>query len=169
MNYNELKNNNIAVMIDNSEKSPGFKFAEAEVNGIPVRIEIGSRDFENNQITLARRDTKEKIAINLDCDITKEVTDLMDDIQANLLRRATERRDRMTYEARNIEEFKNIMENTPGFVKADWCGNVECEEKIKEIRGTKSRCIIENEKLLTGKCVVCGNDAKHLVTWGIQY
>jgi len=167
--YNELKNNNIAVMIDNSEKSPGFKFAEAEVNGIPVRIEIGSRDLENNQITLARRDTKEKITINLDCDITKEVTDLMDDIQANLLRRATERRDRMTYEARNIEEFKNIMENTPGFVKADWCGNVECEEKIKEIRGTKSRCIMENEKLLTGKCVVCGNDAKHLVTWGIQY
>ena len=75
----------------------------------------------------------------------------------------------MTYEAKNLDEFKHIMENTPGFVKADWCGNVECEEKIKEIRGTKSRCIMEGESLLTGKCVVCGKDAKHLVTWGIQY
>ena len=167
--YKELKSNNISVMVDNSEKSPGFKFAEAEVNGIPVRIEIGSRDLENNQITLARRDTKEKITIDINSNITNEVNKLMEDIQANLLRRATERRDSMTYEARNIDEFKNIMETTPGFVKADWCGSMECEEKIKEIRGTKSRCIMENESLLTGKCVVCGQEAKHLVTWGIQY
>ena len=167
--YDELKNNNISVMVDDTEKSPGFKFAEAEVNGIPVRIEIGSRDLENGVVTLARRDTKEKITVDINCDINKEVLSLMEDIQANLLRRATERRDMMTYEARNIDEFKHIMENTPGFVKADWCGNVECEEKIKEIRGTKSRCIMENEQMLTGKCIVCGNDAKHLVTWGIQY
>ena len=165
----ELQKNNISVMVDDSEKSPGFKFAEAEVNGIPVRIEIGRRDLENNNITLVRRDTKEKITINKDCDIVSEVVSLMNKIQNNLLEKATIRRDSMTYQAKSLDEFTNIMENTPGFVEADWCGNVECEEKIKEIRGTKSRCIMENRELLTGKCVVCGNDAKHLVTWGIQY
>lgn len=167
--YDILKQNNISVMVDDSEKSPGFKFAEAEVNGIPVRIEIGIRDLENGVVTLTRRDTKEKNTVDMNCDIVSEVNVLMKNIQANLLCRATIRRDAMTYEARDINEFKQIMENTPGFVKADWCGNTECEEKIKEIRGTKSRCIMENEQLLTGKCVVCGRDAKHLVTWGIQY
>ncbi len=164
-----LEKNNISVMVDTSEKSPGFKFAEAEVKGIPVRIEIGSRDLENNQVTLVRRDTKEKISIAKDSDISSCVTNLMNDIQENLLERATKRRDEMTYEARTLDEVKKIMDTRPGFIKADWCGDPECEAKMKEIKGLKSRCILKDEKPLTGKCVVCGKDAHDLVVWGIQY
>jgi prolyl-tRNA synthetase len=168
--YEELKNSNISVELDDNDKTtPGFKFAEAEVLGIPVRIEIGKRDLENNQITLVRRDTKEKIQISKDADISTAVNELMDKIQKDMLARATTRRNKMTYEARTLDEFASIMNNTPGFIKADWCGCNECEAKIKEIRGTKSRCILENEKALTGKCVVCGKPSKYLVLWGIQY
>ncbi len=168
--YEKLKNAGISVELDDDDKtSAGFKFAESEVLGVPVRIEIGMRDLENGQITLSRRDTKEKIQVSKDCDIVAEIQALMNDIQNNLLQRATNRRDSMTYTATNLDEFAKIMNNTPGFIKADWCGNEECELKVKEIRGTKSRCILENEKMLTGKCVVCGRPARHLVLWGIQY
>lgn len=167
--YNQLEENNIRVMIDETEKSPGFKFAEAEVNGIPVRIEIGTRDLENNNITLARRDTKAKTTINKDTDIVTVVNSLLSDIQDNLYNRALERRNNQTYEAHTLKEVEDIMTNHPGFVKADWCGNEECELKMKEIKGTKSRCILEDHKLIDGKCIVCGKEAKHLVVWGIQY
>ena len=83
--------------------------------------------------------------------------------------RALTRRDEMTYEVKTLEEFEKQMNTQPGFIRADWCGDNACELRIKEIRGCKPRCIMENEKFLTGKCVVCGKDAKHLVTWGIQY
>ena len=167
--YNQLEENNIRVMIDETEKSPGFKFAEAEVNGIPVRIEIGARDLENNNITLARRDTKAKTTVNKDTDIVTVVNSLLSDIQDNLYNRALERRNNQTYEAHTLKEVEDIMTNHPGFVKADWCGSEECELKMKEIKGTKSRCILENHKLIDGKCIVCGKEAKHLVVWGIQY
>lgn len=167
--YNQLEENNIRVMIDETEKSPGFKFAEAEVNGIPVRIEIGTRDLENNNITLARRDTKAKTTVNKDTDIVTVVNSLLSDIQDNLYNRALERRNNQTYEAHTLKEVEDIMTNHPGFVKADWCGNEECELKMKEIKGTKSRCILEDHKLIDGKCIVCGKEAKHLVVWGIQY
>ncbi|MBQ8451522.1 MAG: proline--tRNA ligase [Clostridia bacterium] len=167
--YQRLKNAGIAVEIDASENNPGFKFAEAEVLGIPVRIEIGKRDLEKGLITLTRRDTKEKIQISKDADIVAEINVLMDKIQKEMLERARTRRDNMTYEAKNLEEFEKIMNTTPGFIKADWCGDPNCELRIKEIRGTKSRCIMEGEKPLTGNCVVCGKPAKYLVTWGIQY
>ena len=168
--YDELKKANISVELDNNPNTtPGFKFAESEVLGVPVRIEIGKRDLENGMITLARRDTKEKLQISKDSDIALEVNKLMNEIQNNLFERAKSRRDNMTYEAKTLDEFAKIMNSTPGFIKADWCGNPECEAKIKEIRGTKSRCILENEKCLTGKCVACGKEAKHLVLWGIQY
>ena len=167
--YNQLEENNIRVMIDETEKSPGFKFAEAEVNGIPVRIEIGARDLENNNITLARRDTKAKTTVNKDTDIVTVVNSLLSDIQDNLYNRALERRNNQTYEAHTLKEVEDIMTNHPGFVKADWCGNEECELKMKEIKGTKSRCILEDHKLIDGKCIVCGKEAKHLVVWGIQY
>ena len=159
----------ISVDIDNSDQNPGFKFAEAEVMGIPVRIEIGARDLEKGLITLTRRDTKQKYQISRDADIVGEVKKLMQTIQNDMLARATARRDSMTYEARTLAEFEKIINTTPGFVKADWCGDPNCEAKIKEIRGTKSRCIAEGEKPLTGKCVVCGRPAKDLVIWGIQY
>lgn len=167
--YDKLNNVGISVYVDDTEKSPGFKFAEAEVNGIPVRIEVGKRDLENNIITVARRDTSEKNTIDVNSDIVTYVNDLMSEIQKNLYNRALVRQNELTFEAKDTNEVERIMEEHPGFIKADWCGSLECEMKMKEIKGTKSRCILENEKPLTGKCVVCGNDAKHLVVWGIQY
>ena len=166
---NKLNDADITAFIDNSEKSPGFKFAEHEVNGIPVRIEIGKRDYDNGIITFARRDTREKITEDINCDVVKVVKDLLNDIQSNLYNRALARRNELTYECKDLKEIEKIMNSKPGFVKAMWCGEEECELKMKEIRGTKSRCILENEKPIDDKCVVCGKPAKHLVVWGIQY
>ena len=165
----KLKQNNIRVDLDVSEKSPGFKFAEAEVNGIPIRIEIGARDLENNEITIARRDTKEKIKINKEENIIEFVNKLMIEIQNNLFEQAKIRRDKLTFECHKLEEVEKIMNSQPGFIKAMWCGDEACELKMKEIRGTKSRCILENAKAIDDKCIVCGHDAKQLVLWGIQY
>lgn len=166
---NILENADISYDIDASEQNPGFKFAEAEVLGIPLRIEIGKRDLEKGLITLTRRDTKEKKQVPMDCDLIKEVNNLLEVIQSDMFNKAKARQDSLTFTATNLEEFAKIMNSTPGFIKADWCGNPDCELKIKEIRGTKSRCILENEKPLTGKCIVCGKPANDLVVWGIQY
>lgn len=164
----KLNENNIISYIDLSEKSPGFKFAEAEVNGIPVRIEIGPRDLENNLITIARRDTSEKYQENINIDIVEYVNKLLETIQKDMYNKALERRNKLTFTAKNLHDVENIMNTQPGFIKADWCGCEECELKMKEIKGTKSRCIID-EDMVTGKCVVCGKDAKHTVIWGQQY
>ncbi len=166
--YEALKNSGISVYIDDSNKSPGFKFKEAEVNGIPVRIEIGERDLKKDIYTVARRDTQEKMEVSVDVDIVSYVKKLMDDIQSNLYNRAKKRRDEMTYEAETVEEMRDIIENHPGFIIADWCGSEKCEGSLKEINGLKSRCILE-DKAPTHKCVVCGREAKHRVVWGIQY
>lgn len=164
-----LKAKEINYVVDDSEKSPGFKFAEAEVNGIPVRIEVGERDLNANKIVLARRDTREKITCEADSDIASTVSDLLDTIQKDMYQRALERREKLTFEAHNLDDVRKIMDTQPGFIKAMWCGDEACELKMKEIKGTKSRCILEDEKKIDDKCVVCGKDAKHLVVWGIQY
>ena len=165
----ELTKNNISCYIDNTDKSPGVKFAEAEVNGIPVRIEIGPRDLENNQITFARRDTKEKMTVSLDTDMVKYTKELLDTIQHDMYERAKERRDKLTFKAHNLKDMENILNTQPGFIHAMWCGDPECENKIKEIKGCKSRCIVEDGEKIDDKCVCCGKDAKHHVIWGIQY
>lgn len=165
----ELNRNNIVSYIDNSNKSAGFKFAEAEVNGIPVRIEIGPRDLENGKVTIVRRDTREKIEIDVNSDIVSTVSELMEEIQNNLYNRALERRNKQTYVAHNLEEMTNIMNEHPGFIKAMWCGSPECETKIKEIKGTKSRCIPFEQEHIDDKCVCCGKPAQEMVVWGIQY
>ncbi len=159
----------ISVYVDETEKSPGFKFAEAEVNGIPVRIEIGSRDLKENKITFVRRDTSLKITKPLDIDIVKYTCELLDIIQNDMYNRALERRDSLTFEASNLNELSDILNKQPGFIHAPWCGNRACEEKIKEIKGCKSRCILEDVSVSGKKCVCCGKDAKHHVVWGIQY
>ena len=164
----ELKENGISVKKDLSEKSPGFKFAEAEVLGIPIRIEIGERDLKENKVTFVRRDTREKIVEKTDINLVEYVNNLLETIQKDMYERAVERRDKLTFTAHNLKEMENILNTQPGFIHADWCGNSECEVKIKEIRGCKSRCIT-NEPLITGKCVCCGKEAKHHVIWGIQY
>ena len=165
----ELNQNNVVSYIDNTEKSPGFKFAEAEVNGIPVRIEIGARDLANNTVTVARRDTREKITIDKEELTVDYIKNLLETIQKDMYERAKERRDKLTFTATNLEEMANILNTQPGFIHADWCGDENCELKIKEIKGCKSRCILENEPLVTGKCVCCQKEAKYHVLWGIQY
>lgn len=168
---NKLNEKNIISYIDDRKKSPGFKFAEAEVNGIPLRIEIGKRDLDNNKITLARRDKDEKIEIDKDSDIVKSIETLLKDIQDNLYNKAKARRDSMTYTATTMEELEDIMTNHPGFTKAMWCGDKACEEKIKEIKGCKSRCIPfdDEQEKISDTCICCNKPAKKMVIWDIQY
>ncbi len=165
---NELKESNITSYVDLSDKSAGFKFAEAEVNGIPVRIEIGPRDLVNNEVTLVRRDTSEKMNVKVD-EVNTKVKELLNDIQNNLYNKALENQKNKTFYAKTLKDVEDIMNKQPGFVHAHWCGNTECELKMKEIKGTKSRCILESKDYENEKCVVCGKDAKHEVVWGIQY
>lgn len=165
----KLINSGITAFIDDSKKSPGFRFAEHEVNGIPVRIEIGARDLSNNLITLARRDTREKVNISLESDIVCEVNKLMEQIQNNLFEKAKQRCKSQTFECHSLDEVKQVLGKQSGFIKAMWCGDEACELKMKEIKGLKSRCILENGKHIDGKCIACNKKAKELVLWGIQY
>ncbi|MBR4618636.1 MAG: proline--tRNA ligase [Bacilli bacterium] len=163
-----LLKEDIIAYVDDSEKSPGFKFAEAEVNGIPIRIEVGERDLKEGKIIFVRRDTREKIEVNKDTNIVEYTKNLLETIQNDMYERAKKRRDSLTFEAHNMNELENILNTQPGFIHAMWCGDKECEEKIKEIKGCKSRCIVEEEKI-DDKCICCGKDAKYHVVWGIQY
>ena len=165
----ELNSHNVVSYIDNSERTPGFKFAEAEVNGIPIRIEIGIRDLANGIITIARRDTRERITIKKEELSVDYINNLLETIQKDMYNRALERQNKLTFEAHNLDEMEKILNTQPGFIHAMWCGDTECENKIKEIKGCKSRCILENEKAIDDKCVCCGKPAKHHVVWGIQY
>ena len=164
-----LNNGGIKAYVDDSEKSAGYKFAEAEVQGIPFRIEIGKRELENNKIVVARRDNFKKEEVSLDTDLVTYFKEQIDVMHNDMFNRAKKRMEEKTYVCHNMDEIKEVMENHPGFIKAMWCGDEACEEKIKEIRGTKSRCIpFEQEKVDT-KCVCCGKEAKDMVIWGIQY
>ncbi|MDD6449111.1 MAG: proline--tRNA ligase [Lachnospiraceae bacterium] len=159
---------NFKVKVDDSDKSPGFKFAEQEMRGIPLRIEIGPRDMEAGKCMISRRDTLEKIEAPLD-GLEKTVSDLLETIQKDMLAKAKAHMDEMTYEARTTEEFKNHFENKLGFVEAMWCGDRSCEDKIKEDLGVTSRCIPFVQKNLSGKCVCCGKPAKKMVIWAKAY
>ena len=163
-----LKLEGITCSIDLSEKSPGFRFAEAEMRGVPVRIEIGPRDLAENKCILVRRDTLEKMEVSLDS-VVEEIIKLLLEIQNSMYLRAKIRRDSMTHSVSTLDEMKSLSEKENGFIKAYWCGNRSCEDKIKEETGITSRCIPFNGDDNNGKCLVCGNDAKHLVYWGKQY
>lgn len=164
-----LNKGGINAYVDDSEKSAGYKFAEAEVQGIPFRIEIGKRELENNKIVVARRDNFKKEEVSLDTDLVTYFKEQIDVMHNDMFNRAKKRMEEKTYVCHNMDEVKEVMENHPGFIKAMWCGDEACEEKFKEIRGTKSRCIpFEQEKVDT-KCVCCGKEAKDMVIWGIQY
>ena len=164
-----LNKGGIVAYVDDSEKSAGFKFAEAEVCGIPFRIEIGKRELENNEIVVARRDNFTKTNISLDTDLVAYFKEQIDVMHNDMFNRAKKRMEEKTYECHNMDEIKEVMENHPGFIKAMWCGSEDCEKEIKEIRGTKSRCIPFNQEKIDTKCVCCGKEAKDMVIWGIQY
>ena len=163
----KLASQNISYKIDESDKTPGFKFAEAEVKGYPVRIEVGPRDLSEGYVTVVRRDNLEKIKYPIS-DVVDKLGDLFKDIQDNMYNSALKRRNSMIYEANSWEEFKDIATNKPGFIKANWCGDEECEDKVKEEFNMKSRCLIEDEEIHTN-CVVCGKKAKYRLYFGRQY
>ena len=168
---NVLSKAGIVTYLDNTDKSPGFKFAEAEVKGIPLRIEIGSKDLANEQITIVRRDTLEKTKVSFKEDIVDIVNNLLIDIQNNLYEKAKKRRDDMTYTAKNLKDMEKIINTQPGFIKAMWCGSEDCELKIKEINGLKARCIpfTEEQESIASTCVCCGKKADKMAVWGLQY
>ncbi len=166
----ELKEIDITYKVDNSNKTPGFKFSEAEVKGYPIRIEIGKRDLEKGVITLVRRDTLEKEQVSID-DAIIRINELLINIQNDMYKKALDRRNSMVYNADTYEEMTEIAKNKNGFIYTNWCGNVECENKIKDDLGLKSRCIpFENNKP-TGdeKCICCGNKATTKIYWAKQY
>ena len=159
---------NVRVKVDDSDKTPGFKFAEQEMRGIPVRIEIGPKDLANNQAVLVRRDTREKVFVSLD-EIETQLSELLDTIQHDMLERARAHRDAHTYSATTMDELKDIADNKPGFIKAMWCGDRACEDAIKEQAGVTSRCMPFAQEHLSDTCVCCGKPAKTLVYWGKAY
>ena len=156
------------VKVDATDKSPGFKFAECEMRGIPLRIEVGPRDIENNQCVVVRRDTGEKLTVSMD-ELKDKVAELLVTIQKDMLEAARAHRDSHTYTAKDWDEFKNIIENKPGFVKAMWCGDRACEDKIKEETGATTRCMPFEQEHIADTCVYCGREAKKMVYFGRAY
>ncbi|MBE7029381.1 MAG: proline--tRNA ligase [Ruminococcaceae bacterium] len=156
------------VKIDDSDKSPGWKFSEYEMKGVPLRLEIGPKDIENNQCVLVRRDTREKIFVSLD-ELEVKVSELLSDIQDSLFAKALSHREETTNTALTYDEFKEIVATKPGFVKAMWCGDVECENKIKEDTTATARCMPFEQEELSDTCVCCGKKAKSMVYWGKAY
>lgn len=158
----------LRVKVDDSDKNPGWKFSEQEMRGIPVRIEMGPRDIEANQAVIVRRDTREKTVVSID-ELDVKVKEILDTMQVEMLERARKHRDSHTYVATDYEEFKQTVANKPGFVKAMWCGNEECENKIKEDTTATSRCMPFNQEKLSDVCVCCGKPATKMVYWGKAY
>ncbi len=165
-----LKNrlSDFCVKVDDTDKSPGWKFSEAEMRGIPVRVEIGPKDIEAGKCVLVRRDTREKIECGLD-EIEETVGQLLETIQKDMLERARAHRDAHTYVARTMDEMEEILTHRPGFVKAMWCGCQECEDKIKEKFAATSRCMPFEQEEVSDVCVCCQKPAKKMVYWGKAY
>ena len=155
--------------IDDSEKSPGWKFSEQEMLGIPTRIEIGPKDIENGQVVVVRRDTREKIVVAID-EITTKLGEILETIQADLYAKAKAFLDDHISSAVTMDEMKDAVSEKKGFVKAMWCGDEACEDEIKaQTGGVTSRCIPMEEEHLSDVCVCCGKPAKHMVYWGRAY
>ena len=168
---NELKNklaDVCRVKLDDSDNSAGWKFAEYEMKGVPLRLEIGPKDIENNRCVVVRRDNGEKIFVSLD-ELETKIPELLEAVRDGLYQKAIDRRAAMTFTARDYAELKDIADNKPGFIKAMWCGDRECEDKLKDELGITSRCIPFEQEHLSDTCVCCGKPAKHMLYWGKAY
>ncbi len=158
----------IRVKTDASDKGPGFKFAEQEMRGIPVRVEIGPKDLENGTCTIVRRDTREKYEVTFD-KVSEKALEILDKMQSDMLEKARAHRDSHIFDAHDYDELKDIAENRPGFIRAMWCGSLECEMKIKDDLAVSSRCMPFEQESISDVCVCCGKPAKKLVYWGKAY
>ena len=163
-----LKAAGLRVGMDDSEQSPGWKFAQYEMKGVPLRLEIGPKDIEAGKCVLCRRDTREKIEVALE-DLEAKAGELLEQIQTDMLERARAHRDSHTYVAENMEQLEETLNTKPGFVKAMWCGAQACEDMIKEKYAATSRCMPFEQEQLSDKCVCCGKPAKKMVYWGRAY
>lgn len=163
-----LASSGLRVKLDDSEKSPGWKFSEQEMRGIPVRIELGPKDIEAGQAVIVRRDTREKITAAI-AELPQKVAEVLAQMQSDMLERARDHREKHTYTAATKEEFIDLANNKPGFIRAMWCGSRECEEEIKEKLAVTSRCMPFEQEEISGTCVCCGKPAKKLVYWGKAY
>jgi prolyl-tRNA synthetase len=165
----ELKKAGYRVKIDASEKSPGWKFSEQEILGIPTRIEIGPKDIENNQVVVVRRYNREKIVVSLD-DIATQLRVILETIQSDMYNKAKAFLDSHIYEATTLEEMVEKFKSDRGLIKACWCGDEACEDEVKYATGgAATRCLIEDEEMISDKCIYCGKPAKHMVYWGKSY
>ena len=164
-----LKASKIRVKLDDSDNSPGWKYSEYEMKGVPVRIEIGPRDIENNQCVLVSRHNREKTVVSLD-ELEHAVGEKLKEVHDALYKAALENRERRTYACTSLDEIsKTLEEKGDGFVKAMWCGDEACEDKVKELTGVGSRCIPFEQEQLSDTCVCCGKKAKYMVYWGKAY
>ncbi len=159
---------NFRVKVDDSDKSPGWKFAEAEMRGACLRLEVGPKDIEAGKCVLCRRDTREKVEVAFE-ELESRVGELLDTIQREMLQRAEAHMASHTYTASTMEEFENLFREKSGFVKAMWCGCQECEDKIKEKLAVTSRCMPFEQENVADTCVCCGKPAKKMVYWGRSY
>lgn len=160
---------NFRVKLDDSDNSPGWKFSQYEMKGVPVRVEIGPKDIEKNQCVIVRRDNREKQFVSLD-NLEQAVADALEAVHNGMYEKALKNMQEKTHTATSFEEFCDIAKNKPGFIKAMWCGDVACEDKIKDVTGgVKSRCIPFKEEHISDVCACCGKPAKHQVFWGKQY
>jgi prolyl-tRNA synthetase len=164
----QLKAAGIRVKGDFSDNSPGWKFAEYEMKGVPLRIELGPRDIENGQCVAVRRDNGEKITVALD-ELVSRVPQLLDDVHNGLFAKAKKNLDDNTYPAFSLEEAKEIQEKNGGFIKTMWCGELDCELAMKEKAGMTSRCIPFVQEHLGDTCAICGKPAKTMIYWGVAY
>ena len=156
------------VKLDDSDKQPGWKFAQWEMKGVPLRIEVGPRDLEKNQCVLVRRDTREKQFVSLD-ELSAVIPAQLDALAKDLYDRALANRESRTYTATTMDEVKSIVAEKTGFIKTMWCGDVACEEAMKEQAGLSSRCMPFEQEHLSDVCPVCGRPARSMVVWGIAY
>ena len=172
--YNKLKASGIRVKIDDSENSPGWKFAQYEMKGVPVRIELGPKDIENGQCVVVTRYNGEKQTVALDAGnatLVQTVQQLLEtEIPAGMYEKALDNQKRRTYACQSMEEIVQVLqEKGDGFVEAMWCGDEACEDLVKEKTGVGSRCIPLEQHTISDKCVCCGKPAKHMVLWGKAY
>ena len=166
--YDTLKAAGIRVKIDTSDNSLGWKCAQYEMKGVPLRVEIGPKDMENGVCVAVRRDNREKVTIEL-TELAERIPQVLCDVQQGLYNKAKANLDDHTYVAHSVEEAKKLQEANGGFIKTMWCGELDCELKMKEEAGMTSRCIPFNQERLGEVCACCGKPAKHMIYWGVAY
>ena len=158
----------LRVKMDDSEQSPGWKFAQYEMKGVPLRVEIGPKDMEKEQCCIARRDTGEKTFVPL-AELESAVQKLLQEVHDNLYAMAEKNLEDNTFDMTTWQEVKAMAEGKGGLARTKWCGSLECELAMKEKAGVSSRCMPLKQSGTTGKCVVCGKECTTDIYWGVAY